>query len=162
MLHTILIIICSLIIMAGVVGIIVPFLPGTLLVFLGVLIYALATQFATVSVTTIIILAILTVLAQTFDYLSQGLVAKKFGATRYGFWGGLVGLALGIIFSPIGLVSMIVLPFLGTIIGELITGRKLLQSGKVALSSIIGFFLSLLFNITISAVIIYFFLVAVI
>lgn len=108
---------------AGLTGTLLPLpvLPGTPLIWLGMLIYAWATGFARVSTGLLAVQGVLAVLALVVDALAGVLGASRYGASRYGSWGaaigGVVGLAVG------GLVGALVGPLLGAVAGELIAGR---------------------------------------
>lgn len=130
---TILAIILSL---AGVAGSVLPVLPGIPLIFIGVFIYALVDGFHQVSLLMVLIYGLLAVLALGLDYLAQAYGAKRFGASKWGIVGAIVGVLLGFTF---GLIGIIVLPFVGALIGELLTGKTHRQAIKAGLGSVIGF-----------------------
>ena len=73
-------------------------------------------------------------LGALLDYLLPAYMTKKLGGTKYGIWGSIVGLIIGLFFPPIG---FIVGPFLGALLGELIFTAA---SPKVALKSAFGSF----------------------
>lgn len=150
MLNIILILVVSLLIILGLIGVIIPALPGVPIVFLGLLIYAFFTNFATVTWGTVLFLFTLTLISVTANYFSGLLVAKKLGATKYGIWGGMAGLLLGLIFSPFGLVSIIIAPLLGTVAGELIGGKKIIESSKIGLGTLVGYLAAIALDLVIA------------
>lgn len=148
----------SILIITGLLGIILPSLPGIPLIFAGVLIRAIQTDFSEISKTLIIIFGILTVLSLVIDYLFTYFGAKIAKTTQLGALGGLIGLIVGIAFSPFGFFSIFIAPVLGTIIGELIAGRKILQSSKSGIYVLISIILSIMINFTIASWMIFIFI----
>lgn len=144
----------------GLVGIIIPILPGSLMVFLGLVLYGLYTN--TISITVLIILAILIIGLMTLNYFIGLWGIKKMGATKYGTWGGILGIIVGLVFSPFGLISIFICPILGTIIGEIVGGKKLLASAKISLGHLIGYFIALILEFTLASYMIYIFITALI
>ncbi len=109
--------------LAGIVGLVVPFLPDVPLISSGILI-VLISQHA-LSIATIGPLLGLTLLAILADWLLVLYGARKVGATREGTIGGLIGLALAFAGLPIGFVpGLLVWPMVGATIGEYIGRRK--------------------------------------
>lgn len=159
--NTLIIIICIILILIGLIGIILPALPGVVLVFSGVLVYALYHHFAAIGVQEISFLAVLLIISLINDSISSLIGAKKLGATKYGIWGGLIGLLVGLIFSPFGFISVIIMPLVGTVVGELIGGKKLLESSKIGLGTLIGFLISIAIDFTIAGIMIFTFLKAI-
>jgi uncharacterized protein YqgC (DUF456 family) len=84
----------------------------------------------------IIIFAAATAVASVLDYIFQIWGTKKFGGTKAGIIGSIVGIIVGIFFMPFGII---VCPFLGAFIGEIIVGRSSKQSLKAALGTFVGF-----------------------
>ena len=80
-------------------------------------------------------LLILTLISHALDLTSGSLGAKKFGATRWGAIGGLVGTIIGMFFFPWGLLLG---PMLGVLAGELIGGQELLPAGKSTWGTLLG------------------------
>jgi hypothetical protein len=120
----------------GVLGTLVPAVPGTPLILLGALIYGFTSNFAVYGWGFIGILVLLSILAEGLDYLASVLGAKYFGASRFGVIGAIGGGILATIFlGPIGLV---IGPLLGAIIVELLRGKKFEEALKVGVGTIVG------------------------
>lgn len=147
-----------LLILAGLIGIIIPILPGAVLIFLGVLMFGLFS--GSIAISTLIILGIIIVALSIINYAIGLWGIKKLGASRWGIWGGIIGIIVGLIFSPFGLISIFLCPILGTIIGEIIGGKKLLASAKISLGHLLGYFLALILEFTLASYMIYLFIVA--
>lgn len=64
---------------AGLAGTIIPGLPGIGLVYAGILLYALATHFASISLVTVVILGLVSAAAQAANYAGAALLAEKSG-----------------------------------------------------------------------------------
>ena len=100
---------------AGVAGVILPVLPGTILVLAGVLVGAWIDGFAKVSGWTVGFIAVLALLAWATDYAAALLGAKKAGASPAAVIGAALGTVLGIFMGFVGLLFM---PLLGAAAGE--------------------------------------------
>ncbi|MCB0511118.1 MAG: DUF456 domain-containing protein [Bacteroidetes bacterium] len=67
---------------------------------------------------------------------------KKFGGTKAGIRGSFIGILVGIFLAPFGGISIIICPFLGAIIGELIAGENFTLAVKSGIGSFVGFLLT--------------------
>ncbi len=144
------IIISVLFMLAGVAGIFVSGLPGTILVFIGIAYYSWTTNFTIISIRLLILFGILTIISMALDYLSAIISVKRLGITQKGMWGMILGGVLGFfIFNVLGMVAG---QFLGIVAGELISGKKLWSSIKAGGISIIGYFAGMVINIITVAV----------
>lgn len=99
----------------GVVGTVLPVLPGTVLVFLGALVAAWADDFLHISGWTIAVLGVLGVLGAIADEAAVLLGAKRAGASRPAMVGAAIGTVLGIF---AGLWALVFLPLAGAMAGE--------------------------------------------
>ena len=70
------------------------------------------------------------------DYLLPSVFARKFKCSGSGVFGCVVGTVVGLFFMPVGLVAG---PFLGTMAGELIAGRRLSQALKGGVGALLGY-----------------------
>lgn len=149
-----LIAISAFIILVGVIGVIVPILPGVPLSWLGLFIYAYFTHFTTISLRVTIILLVLTVVVTILEFLLPILGAKQHRASKYGLWGAALGMLVGpFVLGPVGIILG---PFLGAILGESYAGKneQSLQSG---IGVFIGFMLSMGAKFIVALVILGFF-----
>ena len=122
--------------LAGLVGTVLPLVPGTVLILAGAVLHRLTLgPEQSVGWVTIGALTLLTLLAQVLDFLSGSLGAKYFGATRWGAIGGIVGAIVGLFF---GLVGLLAGPLLGVLIGELLGGSKLLPATRSTWGTLLG------------------------
>lgn len=128
-------IIAILLVLAGLVGTVVPALPGVPLVFLGLLLGAWAGDFQQVGWGTIALLGILAAIAWAADFLAGAMGTKYMGASPRAFWGATIGAIVGIFF---GLAGMLLGPFIGAVVGELSGGRNLTHSGRAGVGAWLG------------------------
>lgn len=147
----------SLLIAAGFVGNILPLLPGTPLMLIGMLLAAWLDDFNRIGGFSIALLVILTLLSQLADFLAGGIGAKRAGASKQAIIGATLGSLLGIF---AGLPGMLFGPFLGAIAGELLAEQGLLQAGKVGLATWMGLVLGMAATIAIGFTMIGVFLLA--
>lgn len=134
----------------GFVGIIVPFIPDIILIFLGALVYGLYTDFTVISGSIIIVFALLTILAFLIDVIASILGAKTQKASIYGQIGAVVGALFGLFTS--GIFGIIIGPVLGVVIFEIIFAQKKLnQAAKAGLGALLGFVFGSLFKIVLAA-----------
>lgn len=154
---TILWIISALLLITGFAGLILPALPGVLLIFAGLVFAAWAEGFAYVGWGTISILAALTVAAYVIDFLAGLLGAKRFGAGKYGVMGAAIGTIVGLIF---GLPGIIIGPFIGAVLGELYANKDLQSASTAGLGVWIGMAIGIATRIAVAFVMIGVFVVA--
>lgn len=102
----------------GIVGTFLPVLPGLLLSLAGLLIYTFGTD-APISIIFIWIFVALSFLSAVLNYVIPARTTRKYGGTRWGSLGSIVGTFAGMIFIPIPFGFLIGM-FLGVFIGELL------------------------------------------
>ena len=125
-------------IVVGVVGTVLPALPGAVLVFGGIALAAWIDGFTEISGWTVGVVAVLTVLAFAADYVAALLGAKKAGASRLAIAGAAIGTVAGVFTGFVGLLFM---PLLGAAIGEYVADRDMMRAGKVGVATWIGLLL---------------------
>ena len=120
---------------AGILGLLLPALPGAPLLFAGLLIAAWIEDFAYVGPWTLAVLAFMALLTYAVDFGAGALGAKGFGATKFAMIGAFIGAFVGIFF---GLPGIILGPFFGAVAGELMADRSLQDAGLAGLGATIG------------------------
>ena len=119
----------------GLLGTVLPVLPGALIVFLGLLLAAWADDFARVGPVALTIIGVLGLLSWVADFAATLLGAKHVGASPQALLGATLGGAFGLF---LGLPGMILGPFAGAVGGELLARRELWRAGKVGLGTWLG------------------------
>jgi hypothetical protein len=119
----------------GIIGCLVPVLPGPPLSFLG-LIFLHLTRFGQFSSSILIILGSISVIVTILDYIVPVWGTKKFGGSKYGTKGATVGLIVGFFLGPLGIVLG---PFIGAFIGEMIFKDDMSYAFKAGFGSLLGF-----------------------
>ena len=122
-------------IILGVIGTFLPVLPGAVVVFAGMLLAAWIDDFHRVGWITLVILGALTVLVLVFDIVAGLMGAKRVGASRLALVGAAVGTLVGLFF---GIVGILVAPFIGAVIGELIARGQIEPAARVGFGTWLG------------------------
>lgn len=128
-------ILCAVCVLVGLIGTILPMLPGSPLVFIGLLFGAWANDFEKVGWISLTVMAVLTALTFAVDFIATKIGVEKTGASSLAMLGAMIGTVLGIFF---GLFGVFVFPFIGAVLGEFIVKRDAIQAGKVGLGTWLG------------------------
>jgi len=120
----------------GVIGIVMPAIPGHLLILLGLVLAAWAEGFQRVGIPTLVVIGVIAVASYGVDFAAAALGAKRLGASTRAMTGAALGTVLGLFF---GLPGLILGPFVGAVLGELTTNRDWKQAGKAGVAAWIGF-----------------------
>lgn len=127
----------------GVIGALVPGIPGSSLIVIAILIWGATQGFAGLGIPLFVAIAVL-LLSVGVDILAAQLGAKQAGASRWGQIGAVVGLLLGFFgllpALPFGgpLLGILIGPILGAVIGELLYRRDLNVAIKAAFGIVVG------------------------
>lgn len=147
-------------IFVGLIGTIVPVLPGVGLVFGGILLYALYFGVATVGMTTLVFLGLMAGLSFVLDLLASLYGAKRFGATHFGIWGSIIGGLVGL--AILSLPGLFIGLFLGAVAGEYFFGKKKAdQALQAGIGSILGFLAGTVLKLILAVVMVLVFIVKV-
>jgi uncharacterized protein YqgC (DUF456 family) len=119
----------------GIIGCLVPVLPGPPLSFLGLLLLHFS-RFGHYTSTTLIIFASIAIVVSILDYLVPVWGTKKFGGSKYGTRGATVGLVIGLFFGPVGII---IGPLLGAFVGEMLFRDDVNYALKAGFGSLVGF-----------------------
>ncbi len=133
----ILFIISLMIMLVGMAGIVVPIIPSIPLIWLGAFLYAIFTHFEKITWLMLLIFALLTIFSTVLENLGNVYGAKRFGATRWGIVGSVVGTGVG--FYMGGPIGLILGPIVGTVIFEIIGGKDCKGALKSGLGNFVGF-----------------------
>jgi uncharacterized protein YqgC (DUF456 family) len=143
--------------LAGLAGCILPFLPGPPLCFVALLIQQMKNEPPFSSKFLWIWLAV-TGLVVALEYIIPVYGTKRYGGTRFGMWGCMIGLIFGFWFGPLGII---IGPFLGALVGELVGNANSDLALRAAFGSFIGFLVSTLLKLIVCFVMTYYFIVSI-
>ncbi len=148
-----LIIIGLLFLLAGIIGCVIPGIPGPPLAYLSLVFIQFADK-STFTLSFLLLWAIIVIGVTLLDYFVPAWGTKKFGGSKYGMWGSIIGLITGLFMGPWGII---IGPFLGAYLGELIGGMNNTSALKAGFGSFIGFAAGTLMKLTVSLIIAYYF-----
>ena len=120
---------------AGVVGLVLPVVPGPPMIFAGMVLAAWAEGFVHVGGVTLAVLAILALIASSIDFLAGAFGAKHFGASRRAMIGALAGAFVGLFFGIPGIIAG---PFIGAVIGELTAHKNVMDASLAGAGAWLG------------------------
>ncbi|MBX2963870.1 MAG: DUF456 domain-containing protein [Cyclobacteriaceae bacterium] len=133
---------------AGILGSVIPLVPGPPLSFVGLLVLQLREQ-PTFTIKFLVSWLLVVIVIAVLDYAVPIYGTKKFGGSKYGMWGCMVGLVAGFWFGPIGIIAG---PFVGAFAGELLATNQSEQALRAAVGSFIGFVFSTLMKLVVCLV----------
>ena len=129
--------ICAVIlVLVGLVGIVLPALPGHILILAGLILAAWADDFERVGPAMLVLIGVIGAVSYGVDFAAAALGAKHMGASKRAMVGAALGTVLGLFF---GFVGVVIGPLLGAIIGELTQHRDWKRVGKAGMAAWIGF-----------------------
>jgi hypothetical protein len=138
----------------GIFGCILPLLPGPPLNYIGLLLlhftagYQFSNRF-------LVIWGIVTVVVYALDYVIPVWGTKKFGGSKRGVWGSMIGLIAGMFFFPP--FGIIIGPFAGAVIGELTAGKDSKAALKSGFGSFVGFLTGTILKLIASGIMTWYF-----
>lgn len=121
MIEAIIIILGVLLSIAGILGCIIPAVPGPPLNYLALVTLMILPQIE-LSTSMLIITGILTLIVVILDYILPIWGAKIYKVSSFGIWGSVIGMLIGILFFPP--FGLILGTFLGAVVGEMISGKS--------------------------------------
>src|SRR6185436_19198580 len=120
----------------GLLGVVLPVIPGVSLVFLGIVAAAWAEGFTKIGGVTLVLCGILAAMALAIDYVAGLLGAKKMGATRWGLLGAAIGTVVGLFF---GIPGLILGPAVGAIGFEYWKNPDFKKAARAGTGVVVGF-----------------------
>ncbi len=133
--NTILYVASAVLVAAGLIGAMLPALPGIPLIFGGIWLAAGVDHYKHLGLWWLMGIAMIGVLGMTMDLLAGALGAKRVGASARAMWGAVIGSVIGLFF---GFPGLLLGPFLGALLGELAAGNSILRSTHVGVNAWIG------------------------
>ncbi len=135
----------------GIIGSVLPGLPGPILSFGAMLAYQFSGLENTFSTLSLVIWGIIAIAVFIGDIVVPAAATKKFGGTNGGVWGGIIGTFVGM-FAPIPF-GIIWGPLLGAIVGDLLWGKRIASAIKSGFGSFVGFLLATFFKLVLAVTI---------
>ena len=123
-------------VIVGLAGIVLPAIPGTILIFAGLWLAAWADGFTRVGAGTIVVLGIVAAATYFVDVAMMALGMNRLGTSRRALAGAAIGMTVGLFF---GLPGLIIGPFAGAVLGELTAHGDLRRAGRAGVAAWIGF-----------------------
>jgi len=137
----------ALLIVGGIAGAILPVLPGIPMIFGGIWLAAAVDEYHHLGWGWLIAIGIVGAVGVALDFVSASLGAKKLGATPRALWGAGIGTTVGMFF---GIPGLIIGPFAGAVVGELSSGKSILRSAHVGVSTWVGMLVGMMAKVVIS------------
>ena len=134
-------------IVLGLAGTVLPLLPGTLLVWGGIVLGAWIDDFTRVGTTTVVVVSVLAVLAWALDYVAGLMGARKAGASKQALVGAAVGTVAGLF---MGLVGVLFMPLVGAAIGEYLAQKDQTRAVKVGVATWLGIMVGLIAKVVLA------------
>ena len=139
----------------GLVGCILPVIPGPPLSFFALIILSYAKNWEPFSSIFLIIMAGLTIVVTILDYVVPASGAKKYGASRLGVWGSIIGMLFGLFFFPPW--GMLIGAIGGALAGELAGGKEGKKALRAGWGVFVGNMVSIGLKLAFSGVILFFY-----
>jgi uncharacterized protein YqgC (DUF456 family) len=134
-------------IVGGMAGSILPILPGVPMIFGGIWLAAAVDEYRHLGWGWLVAIGIVAALGIAVDFVAGSLGAKKIGASPRALWGAGIGTTIGMFF---GLPGLLIGPFAGAVIGELWSGKSVLRSAHVGVSTWFGMLLGVVAKVVLS------------
>jgi uncharacterized protein YqgC (DUF456 family) len=138
----------------GILGCVLPFIPGPPMSYIGILLLHITSGFQFTN-RFLLIWAIITIVVVALDYIIPVWGTKKFGGSKQGVWGSVIGLIAGLFFFPP--FGIIVGPFAGAVIGELAAGKNSGAALKAGFGSFVGFLTGTVLKLIVSGMMTWYF-----
>ena len=135
--------------MVGLLGSILPLIPGTALILAGAVIHAVANDFHPIGWGRLVSLGVLAAIAYSLDYLAGALGVSKLGGSRWAMLGAILGAVVGVFF---GFVGLILGPIIGSVAIEWLRSRKLDTSLRSGVGTLLGMILGMVAKLALSVI----------
>ena len=146
--EAVLIILAIILLFAGLLGCVLPAIPGPPLSYVALLLVQWAWKpFGT---TTLIVFAVVTLVVTVLDYVIPVWGAKVFGATKQGIYGSIIGMLVGTFLTPVGMITGLLA---GAILGDMYAGKKLSDAIGSGLGTFLGTMAGMAVKLVVSGII---------
>ena len=141
----------------GIIGVILPALPGIVLNYIALILLYIAKGEVEYNLRMLIVFGMLTLSVTLLDYILPLLGARKYGASRMGVWGAVIGMLVGILFfPPFGIIFGLLI---GAFLGELIAGKEQSQAFRAGFATFLGSLTSMVVKLLLAIVMTVYFLI---
>jgi uncharacterized protein YqgC (DUF456 family) len=154
---TLLWVLCVALIVLGLAGTVLPLLPGTVLVWGGIVLGAWIDDFARVGTATVVVVSVLAALAWALEYVAGLMGAQKAGASRQALLGAAVGTVVGLF---MGLVGVLFMPLVGAAMGEYVARKDQSRAVKVGVATWVGIMVGLIAKVVLAFIMVGIFVAA--
>ena len=151
-----LIILGAICLLTGIIGCVLPVLPGVPLAYVGILLLQL-TERVQFSWQFLVIWAVVVVVVQALDYFVPAWGTKRFGGSKWGIWGSTIGMLIGLFF---GVWGIILGPFIGAVVFELIDGKNTHAALRAGWGSFVGLMTGTILKLICCGLMTYYFIAA--
>ena len=138
----------GILIIIGLLGCIVPVIPGPPISYVGLILLQL-TDKPPFEAQTLVIWLLITIAVTLLDYVVPVWGTRKYGGTKKGVWGSVIGLLVGLFFFPP--LGIIIGPFIGAVLGEMIAGKQSNDALRAGFGSFVGLLAGTLLKLIASA-----------
>ncbi len=136
-------------VITGLLGAVIPALPGIPIIFAGLWLLCGVDQYRHVGVGWLLGIAAIGAIGLALELLAAALGAKRVGASRQAVWGALAGSVIGLFF---GLPGLLLGPFVGALVGEWSAGKGVVRSTQVGIGAWVGLIFGTLMKLVTSVV----------
>ncbi|WP_458071278.1 DUF456 domain-containing protein [Rhodanobacter sp. BL-MT-08] len=136
-------------IVGGLIGSVIPALPGLPMIFGGIWLTAAVDDYRHLGLWWLLIIGSLAAAGVILEFVASTLGAKRIGASRQAMWGASIGTLAGMF---LGIPGLLLGPFIGALLGELASGNSVLRSAHVGVGTWIGLLFGTLMKLVISFV----------
>jgi uncharacterized protein YqgC (DUF456 family) len=141
----------------GLLGTVLPVVPGAIIILAAAVLHQIMLgSEKSLGWWNVGALVVLTLLSYALEFAGGYFGAKRFGATKWGAFGAMLGAIVGLFFSLPGLIAG---PIVGAIAGELVAGKRLVNAGRAGWGTLLGNLAGMIGKLTIGLVMVSWFLV---
>jgi uncharacterized protein YqgC (DUF456 family) len=139
----------------GFIGCILPVIPGPPLSYVSLLILSMAKEWEPFSFNFLLVMGVLTVVVGLSDYIIPAAGARRYGGTKFGFWGSILGMLFGMIFFSF--LGLVVGGWVGAIAGELYAGKTGHEAFRAGWGVLVGNIAAVLIKMLLSGIILFYY-----
>jgi len=141
----------------GLLGTVLPVVPGAIIILAAAVLHQIMVgSEKSLGWWNVGVLVLLALLSYALEFAGGYFGAKRFGATKWGAFGAMIGGIVGLFFSLPGLIAG---PIVGAIAGELVAGKRLVSAGRAGWGTLLGNLAGMVGKLAIGLVMVSWFLV---